>query len=152
MKFIRSDNSNKDFQNLVELLDEVLRIADGELHDFYHQYNGLENLKKVVLCYEGEQAVACGAFKDLEDGRAEVKRMYTLPEYRGKGIATRLLSHLEEWITELNYQSIVLETGKQQPDAIALYDKNGYERIPNYGQYQDQDNSVCFRKKLVKKA
>ncbi len=148
MNFIRTDNQHPKFAGLVDLLDEVLRTADGDLHGFYHQYNGIESLKHVVLCFDADEAIACGAFKELENGQVEVKRMYTREGYRGKGIATALLKELEKWIGELNYQSIVLETGKQQPDAIALYDKNGYKRIPNYGQYQNEENSVCFKKLL----
>jgi len=149
MNFIRTHNHHPKFAELVDLLDEVLRIADGDLHDFYHQYNGIESLKHVILCFDADEAIACGAFKEMENGQAEVKRMYTREAYRGKGIATALLKELEMWISELNYKSIVLETGKQQPDAIALYDKNGYKRIHNYGQYQSEANSVCFKKELI---
>jgi GNAT superfamily N-acetyltransferase len=78
----------------------------------------------------------------------EVKRMYTLPEYRGKGIASIVLAELEKWAAELGYQKTVLETGKRQPEAIALYEKNNYRQIPNYGQYAGVENSVCFEKEL----
>jgi len=76
----------------------------------------------------------------------EVKRMFVLPEFRGKGIATKILVELENWAKELLYNKCVLETGKRQPDAIALYEKNGYLKIPNYGQYANMENSVCFEK------
>lgn len=78
----------------------------------------------------------------------EVKRMYTLPESRGKGIAARILSELEEWAAELAYQRCVLETGKRQLEAIALYRKHGYQVVANYGQYADVENSVCFEKEI----
>jgi len=55
---------------------------------------------------------------------------------------------LEHWAVELGYKKCVLETGKRQPDAIALYTKQGYESIPNYGQYMGMENSVCFEKEL----
>jgi hypothetical protein len=57
---------------------------------------------------------------------------------------------LEIWSGELSYSRCVLETGKKQPEAIALYQKSAYRKIPNYGQYADVENSVCFEKKLVK--
>lgn len=74
--------------------------------------------------------------------------MYTLPENRGKGIATKILTELEKWAAELSYQKCILETGKRQPDAIWLYQKNGYKVIPNYGKYLVMENSVCFEKEI----
>ena len=78
----------------------------------------------------------------------EIKRMYVPPEKRGSGIASKVLSELERWAGELSSLRCVLETGKKQPEAIALYTKSGYTRIPNYGQYIGKDNSVCFEKML----
>ena len=71
------------------------------------------------------------------------------PDKRGQGVATEVLKALEAWATELNYTKCVLETGKKQPEAIDLYLKNGYAVIPNYGQYENVENSVCFEK-LIK--
>ena len=74
--------------------------------------------------------------------------MYVLPERRGTGIATKVLSELETWTSELSYAKCILETGKREPEAIGLYKKNGYKPIPNYGQYAGVDNSVCFEKEI----
>jgi putative acetyltransferase len=79
----------------------------------------------------------------------EVKRMYTKPESRGRGIATTVLRELEAWAREMSYVRCVLETGKRQPEALALYRKNGYRIMPNFGQYEGKDNSVCFEKTLA---
>ena len=76
--------------------------------------------------------------------------MYTLPASRGKGIATKILAELENWASELAYQKCILETGKRQPDAIQLYQKNGYKIIPSYGKYLVMENSVCFEKAIGK--
>ena len=78
----------------------------------------------------------------------EIKRMYTSPGSRGTGIATKILTELEVWATELSYERCVLETGKRQPEAIRLYTKSGYQQIPNYGQYVGIENSICFEKEL----
>ncbi|MDQ2692245.1 MAG: GNAT family N-acetyltransferase, partial [Chloroflexota bacterium] len=88
----------------------------------------------------------CGAIKEYSPGVVEVKRMYTSPESRGKGVATNVLSELEAWAGELSYGTCILETGKKQPEAIRLYQKNGYKVIPNYGQYAEVENSLCFEK------
>jgi GNAT superfamily N-acetyltransferase len=74
--------------------------------------------------------------------------MYTRPDSRGKGIASLVLAELERWAGELSYERCMLETGKRQPEAIALYKRRGYGIIPNYGQYVGVENSVCFAKEL----
>ena len=75
--------------------------------------------------------------------------MYTKQKNRGKGIATFVLKELENWAKELGYEKCILETGIKQPEAIRLYEKNGYELIPNYGQYAEVEDSRCFEKKLL---
>jgi GNAT superfamily N-acetyltransferase len=102
----------------------------------------------VLVAYDEGLATGCGAIKEYSPGIMEVKRMFTLPSQRGKGIASRILSELEKWAAELRYQKCILETGKKQKEAIALYLKNGYTVIPNYGQYAGVENSICFEKEL----
>jgi len=144
----RTNSSNLDFIKLVKLLDSELAIIDGDEHGFYSQYNKIDKINHVTLVYDGTVAIACGAIKEFSTEAMEVKRMFTLPDFRGKGVASLLLSELEKWAKELGYQKCVLETGKRQEDAVALYQKNGYRVIPNYGQYIGVENSVCFEKKL----
>lgn len=144
----RTDSSNPNFQELVRKLDTYLARIDGEENAFYAQYNKIDLLKHAVVILEGEIPVACGAIKELDADSMEVKRMYTDVSARGKGYAKRILSELEKWAKEMGYKSCVLETGKRQPDAIALYQSSEYQLIPNYGQYQGIENSVCFQKML----
>lgn len=145
---LRTDSANKDFIELVKQLDADLAARDGDEHAFYHQFNKIDKIKHAIVAYENDKAVACGAIKEFEPGSMEVKRMYTLPSVRGKGIATKVLAALEAWAAELGYSRCVLETGKRQPEAIALYKRSGYTVIANYGQYAGVDNSVCFEKQL----
>jgi putative acetyltransferase len=145
---IRTDSYNKDFQMLVALLDKDLQVRDGEEHSFYDQFNKITNIKNIVVVYDNNIALGCGAFKLYENKTVEIKRMFVTPECRGKGIATIVLQALEIWAKELGYEACVLETGKKQPEAIALYLKNGYTIIPNYGQYENIENSVCMKKTL----
>lgn len=147
-KLIRTNSDNPDFISLVRLLDADLAKRDGEEHSFYAQFNTIAKLKHVVVVYEDTKAVGCGAIKEQAPDAMEVKRMYVLPESRKSGIATQVLTELEQWAHELGYPKCVLETGKRQPEAIELYKKNGYRIIPNYGQYVGIDNSVCFEKQL----
>lgn len=149
MKIERTDSKNKDFVSLVRLLDADLANRDGGEHEYYAQFNKIESIRYVVVAYENDQPVACGGIKEFEPGAMEVKRMFTLLEDRGKGIAVEVLAELEKWASELSCSRCVLETGLKQPEAIWLYEKGGYSRIPNYGQYIGIDNSVCFEKVLV---
>lgn len=144
----RTDSTNPDFLTLVRLLDADLAIRDGADHSFYAQYNKVDMIKHAVVAYENGKAVGCGAIKEIAPGAMEVKRMYTPPELRGRGIAVHVLNELEKWAAELGYQQCMLETGKKQPEAIALYTKCGYTIIPNYGQYAGIENSVCFQKTI----
>jgi putative acetyltransferase len=149
LKLIKTDSNNPDFQKLVCELDADLRIRDGEDHAFYAQFNKIVMIKHAIVAYdEGETPVGCGAIKAFSDDAMEVKRMYVVPEKRGHGIASIVLNGLENWAKELNYAKCVLETGQKQPEAIALYLKNGYQIRPNYGQYIGIENSVCFEKVL----
>ena len=75
--------------------------------------------------------------------------MFVLPEYRGHGIALKILNELELWAGELGYGEYILETGKKQPEAIRLYQKAGYSVIPSYGQYLNVENSVCMMKAVL---
>lgn len=148
LKISRTDSSDKNFVELVKLLDADLQIRDGADHPFYAQYNKIDSIKYAVVVYWNEVPVGCGAIKRYDDEIMEVKRMFVNPEMRGKGIATKVLLELENWARELNFKKCILETGKKQPEAIALYQKNGYNLIPNFGQYKNAENSVCFEKKL----
>jgi putative acetyltransferase len=148
ISIIRTDSNNKDFISLVKLLDADLAERDCEDHPFYAQFNKIDRIKYAVVVYENNKPVSCGAIKEYSTNTTEVKRMYTLPEFRGKGIATKVLIELENWTKELGYEKCILETGKKQPEAIALYKKNGYKPIPNFGQYAGVYNSICFEKEI----
>ena len=85
IKILRTDSENPDFCELVKLLDAELAIRDGAEHSFYAQYNKIDKIREVVIAFENERAVGCGAFKEYEPEIAEIKRMYVREENRGKG-------------------------------------------------------------------
>jgi len=147
-KILRTDTESKDFQELVRKLDAYLAEIDGEENAFYSQYNKIEFLDKVVVLYQGEVPVACGAMKPSTGDNLEIKRMYTSPEFRGRGLASQVVYELEKWAKESGAKACVLETGKRQRDAVALYKKLGYQIIPNFEPYVGVENSLCFEKKL----
>ncbi|WP_343522737.1 GNAT family N-acetyltransferase [Pedobacter sp.] len=148
LTLIRTDSGNADFRKLVALLDQDLAIRDGNDHTFYAQFNKVDTIKEVIVAYQNNIPVGCGAIKPFSTTEAEVKRMFVHPDYRNKGIAAKIVTALENWAMEIGFSATVLETGKKQPEALALYQKIGYRVTPNYGQYIGVDNSVCMAKSL----
>ena len=76
--FNRTDSTNYHFQLLVALLDKDLQIRDGDEHAFYAQFNKIENIRNAVVCYIDDKPIGCGAFKEYEPYKAEIKRMFVL--------------------------------------------------------------------------
>ena len=145
----RTDSDNEDFKYLISFLDRELSERDGDEHSFYAQFNKVDMIKHVVVAYNKNEPVGCGAIKAFNDESVEIKRMYVANQERRKGVANEILSELEQWAAELGFEKCVLETGKKQPEAIALYQKSGYAIIPNYGHYAGVENSVCMQKNAV---
>jgi GNAT superfamily N-acetyltransferase len=151
LRLLRTDAGHADFIRLTGLLDQYLEGMNGDDHAFLSQFNTLQAIRRVVVAFEDQAPVACGAFKKYEGEEfplqtAEIKRMFVLPAYRRLGIARRLLEELESWAASLSYSTLVLETGQAHLDAIRLYEQYGFQRIPNYGQYAGFDRSVCMSK------
>ena len=143
----RTTSDDLDFQNLTRQFDEFLIGIDGEERDFFAQFNNIY-IKNVVVAYENEEAVGCGAFKEYEPNVAEIKRMFVNPNHRNKGIAKMILNELINWSQQENYTSAILETADKLKPAIKLYKSFGFEIIPKYGQYINSASSVCMKKIL----
>jgi GNAT superfamily N-acetyltransferase len=92
--------------------------------------------------------VACGGIARFDETRAELKRMYVLPDARGRGLGRIVLAELEAQARGLGYTGVVLETGDRSEAALGLYRSSGYERIPCYGVYAHRGLSRCFEKRL----
>jgi putative acetyltransferase len=149
LKLKRVTSIDSDFQDLVHQLDQDLARRNGNQNSFYAQFNKTDAIKNALVCFVEDIAVGCGAFKLFEVNTVEIKRMFVHPAYRSKGIGAAVLSELEIWAAELNYTHSVLETGKTNPEAIKLYQKQGYILIPNFGPYAGVQNSVCMKKILL---
>jgi putative acetyltransferase len=144
----RTDPGDKDFIDLVRLLDAELAKRDGDDHAFYLQYNGIVSIRHIVIAYDEGKPAGCGAIKEFDKQTMEIKRMFVKPDHRRKGIASKVLNELEKWAGELSFTRCILETGMKQPEAIELYKRTGYTIIPNYGQYAGIETSVCFLKSI----
>ncbi|MEU6402991.1 GNAT family N-acetyltransferase [Streptomyces sp. NPDC046985] len=150
-----------DHPDAVKLNDEVqseyhVRYGDGgdattlEPSDF-RPPNGV-----YLIAYdESGVPVATGGWRSQdgnpegnEDGDAELKRMYVIDSMRGRGLARRLLAALEADARAAGRLRMVLETGDQQPEAIALYTSSGYAPCTKFGYYREYESSMCFAKPL----
>lgn len=146
---LMTDSRNADFLALAALLDEDLNARYGGRQWQYDQFNAVDLIRDVVVVYADGQPAACGAFKAYDGETVEIKRVFVRPEYRGRGLAKRVMGELERLAASRGYTYAVLETGHGQPEAIHLYSGLGYTAIPNYGPYAGDANSVCMRKALA---
>jgi GNAT superfamily N-acetyltransferase len=100
------------------------------------------------IAYADGKPVGCGATRRLDAGTTEIKRMYVSPDARGRGVGRAILTALEAESHRLGVRRIVLETGERQPEALALYARAGFARIPAFGEYIGSPLSVCMAKRL----
>jgi len=110
-----------------------------------------------LIAWRDGTPVACAGWRTiahilehtgLPEDVAELKRMYAVPEARGTGVARVLLAAVEESARSQGMRRIILETGTKQPEALRFYDRNGYDRIANYGYYKDEADCVSFGRDL----
>lgn len=145
---------------------DALRLIEEVQGEYVARYGGRDEtpLDPVMfeppagsffVAYLDGQAVGSGAWRRRDDvpslaGRqvAEIKRMYVVPSARGLGVARLVLAHLERTAAEAGYDTMVLETGLRQPEAIALYESSGYRPIDGFGHYRDEPLSRCFARPL----
>lgn len=148
VRIVKTTSEHPDFENLIKALDESLWERYPELKSDYWGNNILELNPNVVILYIEDKAVGCGCFKKYDKNTIEIKRMFVSPEVRGMGLAQTILRELEGWAHELGYSFSVLETLYKQKEAIALYQKTGYDIVDNYDPYLGLENSICMRKPI----
>ncbi|WP_048748772.1 MULTISPECIES: GNAT family N-acetyltransferase [unclassified Paenibacillus] len=98
----------------------------------------------LVVARIGGIPAGCGALRPLDEHAVEVKRVYTRPVYRRQGVALAIMDELERLAAEFGYRSIRLQTGPLQPEAVALYERSGYYRIPRF--HGEWDEVIAFQK------
>jgi GNAT superfamily N-acetyltransferase len=146
--FIQTNFSNEDFKKLIVELDKEFVVRYPFLQNTFTPFNLMNEHARVIIAHEHATPVACGAFRPVDDMTIEIKRMYTLPLYRNQGIGKRILMELEQWAKREGFLISKLETGINQPEAIAAYEKSGYVRIPKFPPYVYVTESICMEKGL----
>lgn len=144
----RTTTADPAFRALTDELDAELRARYGAIQDSYDPHNRLGELATAIVARDAATPVGCGCFRRHDETTVEIKRMFVVPAWRGRGVAGQLLDALEGWAREAGFAAAVLETGDRQPDAIALYTRHGYTPVPKFGPYVDLPNSLCMRKAL----
>lgn len=144
---------------------DAMRLIDEVQAEYVARYGGPDETPLDPLMFEPPDgsffvayldgaAVATGAWRRSTvpafgtTSTAEIKRMYVVPAARGRGVARRVLAHLEASAHEHGAEAIVLETGLAQPEAMALYESSGYEPIPPFGYYKDAPLSRCYGRRI----
>ncbi len=146
--FIQTNFSNEDFEMLIVELDKEFEVRYPFLQNAFTPFNLMNENARVIIAHEHATPIACGAFRPVDDRTIEIKRMFTLPLYRNQGIGKRILMELEQWAKREGFMISKLETGINQPEAIAAYEKSGYVRIPKFPPYVHVNESICMEKSL----
>jgi putative acetyltransferase len=155
MAFMQADLRLGDLDQQVVV--HLLHALDKEIRDRYDQPVEDFVLKldpeevapghgALVVAWADEKAVGCGAIRLIDSETAELKRMYTVPEYRRRGMAGAILCFLEDQARTLGATRVVLETVINPPAAVALYRAAGYVEIPKFGLYVESEISLCMGK------
>lgn len=150
IRYERCDSSNPDFVENCRLLDEDLDRRVGRViqREKYTQFNQIDKIKECIVVYVDGVSAGGGAIRGYDNERTELKRVFVKPDYQGCGIGKELVRQLIAWAIELGYKSMILETGELLTEAYHVYEKLGFEVIPNYGPYVNMPESLCMEKKL----
>ena len=154
VRLVEVHYDHKDFIKLCGELDSYLNMAIGgeDKREKYKKYNHLDTMDYVVLAYVGDKAIGCAALRRYSDTEIEVKRVFLQDAYRGRNIGGMLLQNLIDKAKELGFARMILETGLFLDASVRLYRRFGFERIPNYGDYQNMEESYCMGREIGKDA
>ena len=138
-------------QQLISALNGELEIRYPEEGANFFRLDPVEVAEgrgAFLVAYINDEPVGCGAVRRIEPTVAEIKRMYVAPTARGRGVGKRIITELEAIARGLGINRLVLETGPRQPEAIAVYKRSGFAKIPLFGEYVNSNFSVCMAKDL----
>lgn len=150
LHFIWTDSTHEMFQHFYLVTEEYYSSLVGgrEKRKGFIPYNISDMIQDVILAYIGEKCVGCAGLKKYSEHDAEIKRVWVEPEYRGMGIATKMMSEAEKKAIQNGSQRAILQTREIMYDAVRLYQKLGYMKIPNYPPYDALDGAVCYAHQL----
>lgn len=141
---------NPDFIKLCDELDAFLNIAIGgeSKREKYKKFNHLDTMDVVLIAYDNEKPIGCGALRKYSEEEIEVKRVFVREDYRGLNIGGRLLEELICHAKQMGFERMILETGEFLAASVKLYRRHGFEQIENYGAYKDMPESLCMGREI----
>jgi GNAT superfamily N-acetyltransferase len=146
----RVNADNQDLRRLIKKLDIYLgeRYPESSIHSVDLDTADKDNVIFIVA-YKNSIPVGCAALRPVDSQSCELKRMFVVENERGKGYSKIIYEEIESIARNSGYRELKLETGFEQPEAIGLFKKYGYKRIPKFGEYINDPISVCFSKNLT---
>ena len=148
INILRTTTDDKRFNDLISELNNDLTSRYNESDYNYDLNIDINSINTAVIAQISDITIGCGCFKEINSNTVEIKRMYVNPYFRGFGAASLIIEALTRWAKELFYENAVLETGIKQPEAIRLYEKHGFVKIPCFPPYTTLPNSICMGKSL----
>lgn len=139
---------SQDYAMLAKKLDEYYFELVGDVQNRYAEVNKPYNMNQICVVYQDEQPIACGAWKQIDDETAEIKRIYVLPQHRRKGCASAIVTAMEQDAAKTGRHRFILETARTTADSASLYLSLGYEEIDYYGSPAGAENCRCFKKEI----
>jgi len=140
-----------DVRALIGALNDYLLTLTPPEHCFHMTVEEMSRPDTTVfVARQGGKAVACGALRRHAGGLAEVKRMYTMPQYQGRGLGGLILAEIEALARREGFAKLVLETGDRHPAAWRVYERGGFSRCGRVLDYPDSSWSVFYEKELEK--
>jgi GNAT superfamily N-acetyltransferase len=135
----------------------LIKELDGHLGPLYpresrHGFTVEQLLREAVAFFvmrEDGMPAGCGGVKLFGTAYGEIKRMYVRPQFRGLGLGKLMLQHLADYARQQGVTVLRLETGILQSEAIGLYERFGFQRIPPFGEYKEDPLSLFFEKRLA---
>jgi GNAT superfamily N-acetyltransferase len=146
IRFVTAESA--DFRSLAALLDAYYFTLVGDIQLKYAEPNCPENMHALVVAYEGETPIACGAWKAVDEETAEIKRIYVREEYRRRGVAGAIIRTLEESAVSSGRNKLILETAVDTTGSHQLYLSLGYQLRGYYGSPAGADHCMCFHKEI----
>ncbi len=134
---------------IAELEDSLAALYPPESRHGYSVEKLLRNDVAFFLIRHDGRAAGCGGVQLYGTDYGEVKRLYVRPQFRGLGLAKALLGRLAGYARERGAGLLRLETGIYQVEAIGLYERLGFYRIPPFGEYREDPLSICFEKRIA---
>jgi putative acetyltransferase len=146
----REHPDTADAISLITELEDILNplYAPESRHGFSVEKLIAEDVAFFLLRADATPA-GCGGIKLVGSDYGEIKRMYVRPQFRGLGFAKLILNHLADYAQAHKIPLLRLETGIYQQEAIGLYERQGFYRIPPFGPYTDDPVSLCYEKRLM---